>query len=268
MGKGSQVRLSGRFQQINPLLRKASGVLFAGALLFLTLTAGAPLLPNHFQQMSGGKISTRNFVTTQELPPLDIPVFNPISLALSEPEGCKKPPEGYEIVQVNGNLFNRRTLAMLQFAAELYQGELEITGYHITQGSYHDNGAASFGTHLGGGAVDLSVMREGTYTILENEIPALIAALRTAGFAAWLREPGEVFPGSSIHIHAIAIGDRQLSTPALEQLTGKTGYFRGYTGLPLQNSPRTRDRHGGPIICGWMKAAGFHDLRRPDRSQP
>jgi hypothetical protein len=41
------------------------------------------------------------------------------------------------------------------YAAELYGGEIEISGYAITQGSYHDNGVLSFGTHLGGGAVDL-----------------------------------------------------------------------------------------------------------------
>src|SRR5258706_15354153 len=78
-------------------------------------------------------------------------------------------------------------------------------GYAITQGSYHDNGAASFGTHLGGGAVDLSVLRHSTYTVLWNDIEPLLHALRVAGFAAWLREYGELYSNSPIHIHAIAI---------------------------------------------------------------
>jgi len=79
-----------------------------------------------------------------------------------EPLGCQKPTEDYSRLEVNGWTLNQRTLTMLAHAQELYGGELEITGYAITQGSYHDNGSASFGTHLGGGAVDLSVLRRGT----------------------------------------------------------------------------------------------------------
>ena len=150
---------------------------------------------------------------------------------------------------------------MLEHAAEIYAGEIEITGYAITQGSFHDNGAASFGTHLGGGAVDLSVMRKGTYTILYAEIPALVKALRIAGFAAWFRELNELFPGSSAHIHAIAIGDKQLSQAAWEQLFGESGYFKGLSGIPVTSGTPTPDRFGGPILCQWMKEAGYHDLR-------
>lgn len=180
-----------------------------------------------------------------------------------EPVGCLKPPEDYERLEVNGWTINRRTYAMLQHAQELYGGELEITGYHITQGSYHDNGAASFGTHLGGGAVDLSVMRKGTYTVLWEDVEPLIRALRAAGFAAWLREYGELSPDSPIHIHAIAIGDQELSEAAQEQLTGPSGYFRGYTGVPVSGTQPAPDRHGGPLLCQWMIDLGFRDLRSP-----
>lgn len=165
------------------------------------------------------------------------------------------------MVEVNGWKLNRRTLAMLQHAAGLYGGELEITGYAITQGSYHDNGAASFGTHLGGGAVDLSVMRRGTYTVLYDDIPPLIRALRAAGFAAWLRDLDELYPGSPIHIHAIAIGDRDLSEAARDQLGGPYGYFRGYNGIPVPNGRPIPDRHGGPLVCQWMVEMGYADLR-------
>jgi len=125
--------------------------------------------------------------------------------ATPEPIGCLKPGDDYMPVKVNGWTINQRTYAMLAHAQEIYGGELEITGHAITQGSYHDNGAASFGTHLGGGAVDLSVLRRDTYTVLWNDLEPLLHALRVAGFAAWLREYGELFEGSPIHIHAIAI---------------------------------------------------------------
>jgi hypothetical protein len=151
---------------------------------------------------------------------------------------------------------------MLTHAQELYGGELEINGYAITQGSYHDNGAASFGTHLGGGAVDLSVLRRGTYTVLWDEVEPLIHALRVAGFAAWLREYGELYADSPIHIHAIAIGDQELSGPAQDQLTGEAGYFHGFSGLPAElYGPPKPDRYGGPILCQWMIDLGYRDLR-------
>lgn len=150
---------------------------------------------------------------------------------------------------------------MLEYAQSLYGGEIQLTGSAITQGSFHDNGAASFGTHLGGGAVDLAVVRPGTWTVLYDDIPPLLRALRLAGFAAWLREVDEVFPGSGIHIHAIAIGDRTLSEAALTQLDGAAGYFRGYSGLPPINDIPTMDRYGGPVICNWMRELGYSDLR-------
>jgi len=151
---------------------------------------------------------------------------------------------------------------MLAHAQVLYGGEQEITGYAITQGSYTSNESASFGTHAGGGAVDLSILKRGTYTVLWDDVDPLLHALRTAGFAAWLREYGELYDGSPIHIHAIAIGDAELSPAAQEQLTGKAGYFRGYSGLPIGESGiPTPDRYGGPVICQWMIDLGYRDLR-------
>jgi hypothetical protein len=179
-----------------------------------------------------------------------------------EPWGCLRPPEDYTRTEVNGETINQRTLAMLAHAQELYGGELDLTGHGITQGSYSSAVAASFGTHSGGGAVDLSVLRQGTYTVLWDDIEPLLRALRAAGFAAWLREYGELHPDSPIHIHAIAIGDQELSPDAEEQLTGEAGYFRGYSGLPVDmyGAP-SLDRYGGPIICQWMIDLGYQDLR-------
>jgi hypothetical protein len=197
------------------------------------------------------------------LTPTQTPTFTPIPSPTSTPEtaGCLKPSEDYTRVEVNGWTINQRTFAMLVHAQELYGGELEITGHAITQGSYHDNGSFSFGTHLGGGAVDLSVMRRGIYTVLWDDVEPLLRALRTAGFAAWLRDYGEVYLDSPIHIHAIAIGDRELSEAAQNQLTGPAGYFRGYSGLPLVDGAPTPDRYGGPVLCQWMIDLGYRDLR-------
>jgi hypothetical protein len=178
-----------------------------------------------------------------------------------EPPGCQRPGDDYTLTKINGWLMNQRTVEMLQHAAELYGGEIDITGYAVTQGSYTDQVAASFGTHAGGGAVDLSVMRQGTYTVLYDEIEPLIQALRTAGFAAWLRDLDELYPGSPFHIHAIAIGDQHLSIAARDQLTGPYGYFRGYSGVPQPNQIPIADRHGGPLLCLWMIDMGYSDLR-------
>jgi hypothetical protein len=206
---------------------------------------------------------------TQTLPPptpTRTPIPSPTETALPrptpEPAGCQKPPEDYTRVDINGSTLNQRTLSMLAHAQEMYGGELELTGSAITQGSYTDAVSASFGTHQGGGAVDLSVMRRETYTVLWEDIDPLLHALRTAGFAAWLREYGELYPNSPIHIHAIAIGDRELSPAAQEQLTGPSGYFRGYSGLPIpENGSPTPDRYGSPILCQWMIDLGYQDLR-------
>jgi hypothetical protein len=157
---------------------------------------------------------------------------------------------------------------MLEYAAELYDGPIDVAGGAISQGSYSGNGPASFGTHLGGGAVDLSVLQPGDDSVLRMEIEPLIRALRTAGFAAWLRDWDELYRGSAIHIHAIAIGDTDLSLAAKQQLDGPFGYFRGYTGVPTDDGTPLLDRHGGPVMCAWMKELGYDDLRSDEAGEP
>jgi hypothetical protein len=215
------------------------------------LATQTPLPPTVTLTFSPTVTATLTLTPTQTL----IPTVTPTP----EPVGCQAPPDDYERVDVNGWVLNRRTLAMLEHAAELYGGELEITGYAITQGSYQDNVSASFGTHNGGGAVDLSVIRKGVWEVLYDDIEPLIRALRAAGFAAWLRDLDELYPGSPIHIHAIAIGDRELSQAAIDQLTGPRGYFYGLTAIPYGDP--AFDRHGGPILCQWMIDLGYRDLR-------
>ncbi|HNT55795.1 MAG TPA: hypothetical protein PKG95_13840, partial [Anaerolineaceae bacterium] len=199
-------------------------------------------------------------------PPTATPTITPT--VFTQPPECRRPADDYIITNANGWIFNQRTVSMLAYAAELYGGPIDITGSAITQGSFHDNGAASFGTHLGGGAVDLSVLRRDRYAPWEEEIEPLIRALRLAGFAAWYRAPDEIYPGSALHIHAIAIGDAQLSDAAEAQLTGEFGYFRGYSGIPQTSGIPVPDRHGGPILCDWMVALGYSDLRTPTSSPP
>ena len=192
-------------------------------------------------------------VTPSALPTQTHTLFSPpTETATSEPAGCLEPPDDYTRIQLSNATLNARTYAMLQHAAELYSGEIDILNA-ITQGSYTDAEAASFGTHSGGGAVDLSVMRSGTYTILWDEIDPLIYALRTAGFAAWLRDLDALYPGSPIHIHAVAIGDKELSYMAQMQVYGDFGYFAGMDGLPPSAGEEPNpDPHGGALICDWM----------------
>ena len=180
-----------------------------------------------------------------------------------QPAGCLRPPDDLTIIQVRGHNLNVRTYAMLQHAAVLYGGVIDITNRAITQGSFTSSEPLSFGTHARGGAVDISVIDKSgeRWVILEDEIEPLIYALRVSGFAAWLREYGELSPDSPIHIHAIAVGDPDLSPNAETQLTGPFGYFRGFTGIPQDNGIPIPDRHGGPILCKWMLDMGYSDLR-------
>jgi len=204
--------------------------------------------------------------TVTPAPPTATPTITPT--VFTQPPECRRPSDDYTITNANDWIFNQRTVDMLVYAAELYGGPIDITGSAITQGSFHDNGAASFGTHLGGGAVDLSVLRRDRYAPWEEEIEPLIQALRLAGFAAWYRAPDEIYPGSALHIHAIAIGDAQLSDAAEAQLTGEFGYFRGYSGIPQVSGTPVPDRHGGPILCDWMLEMGYADLRTPTPRPP
>jgi nucleoid-associated protein YgaU len=166
-------------------------------------------------------------------------------------------------VIINERTLNARTYAMLQQAALLYGGEIDVAGKAILRGSYGDEPLDGLGVHLGGGAVDISVARPKTQSVLYTEIEPLIRALRTVGFAAWLRDAGEIGSGSEVYIQAVAIGDADLSPAAQEQITGPAGYLRGYDGLPVTSGDPQSDRHGGPLICRWMLEAGYADLRTP-----
>lgn len=180
-----------------------------------------------------------------------------------DPPGCQRPPDDYSRLWIGRIQLNLRTLAMLDHAQTLLAaagGRVRLRDA-LMQGSYNAGGvAASFGTHDGGGAVDLSVRDRVDRRVLADEIPLLLAALRTAGFAAWLRDTGELYPGSPIHIHAIAVGDRDLSPAARAQIDGPQGYLRGYNGLPPDYGGPALDPLP-PVVCGWMASLGVPDQR-------
>ena len=185
----------------------------------------------------------------------------PTVITIAEPFGCLRPPEDYSRLQVNGHWLSQRTLFMLRHAYELYGGAIDITEQAITQGHYSDVEVLSFGTHSGGGVIDISVIDHTTWKVLYEEIEPLILALRQAGFAAWLRDYDELSPGSPIHIHAVAVGDNELSNAASEQLNGQNGYFRGFNGLPQESGTPIPTSGGELIICSWMLEQGYKDLR-------
>jgi hypothetical protein len=190
---------------------------------------------------------------------LPSPTNPPTAAPAAMPYGCLQPSDDYTIVHVAPDMVvNQRTLTMLAHAQELYGGSHDFVKA-ITQGSYNPGLDASFGTHDGGGAVDISVLDQSTYKVLTDQLPVFVLALREAGFAAWVRETGELYDGSPIHIHAIAVGDKDLSPAARRQLDGPEGYFRGFNGLPVD--PPAPDKWGAPIVCPWMLDLGFADLR-------
>lgn len=175
----------------------------------------------------------------------------PTETPLPHPLYCAEPPEDYTRVNVGQHTLNVRTLAMLEVAQQIYAGPGDIM--RITQGSYRDVLEASFGTHAGGGAVDISIRDPRNESVfLWDEADAMVQALRYAGFAAWFRDVGDLGQNSPAHIHAIAVGDVELSPAAQEQVSGEGGYFAGMDGLIAPYGPNVDD-HGGPVICGWME---------------
>jgi hypothetical protein len=126
----------------------------------------------------------------------------------------------------SGKRINVRTRDLLRLA-QTWAG-VTIT---LSQGSYNAGGvSASAGTHDGGGVVDISVSSWSSATRTR-----VVLALRKAGFAAWLRTPAQ---GFSYHIHACAIGDREIAPAAARQVQS---YFNGRNGL-ANNGPDDAER--------------------------
>lgn len=117
-------------------------------------------------------------------------------------------------------VLNARTRDMLAEAQRVLGGTLVIS-----QGSYmagHGAGASS-GTHDAGGAVDLSIRGLPAGITVDR----VVLALRVVGFAAWHRTDAQFGPGNA-HIHAVALGDRELAPAAALQ---ESAYRNGRNGL-------------------------------------
>lgn len=121
-----------------------------------------------------------------------------------------EPAHNYGRTTWSGRTINIRTRDMLREAQRL-SGGMTI---NLSQGSYNRGVSASAGTHDGGGVVDIA-----------SSSTTLVQALRKAGFAAWIRTPAQ---GFSYHIHACAIGDREMAQGAKNQVQA---YFNGRDGL-------------------------------------
>jgi peptidoglycan hydrolase-like protein with peptidoglycan-binding domain len=115
-----------------------------------------------------------------------------------------------------GARVNVRTRDMLAAADAMLSWNLTLS-----QGSYTSSNPSSAGTHDGGGVVDISVTNLTTTQRWET-----VRALRTVGFAAWLRNPSQ---GSwPYHIHAAAVSDPDLASVAANQIHD---YYFGRNGL-------------------------------------
>jgi peptidoglycan hydrolase-like protein with peptidoglycan-binding domain len=115
-----------------------------------------------------------------------------------------------------GARVNTRTRTMLTAADAMLSWSVSLS-----QGSYTSANPSSAGTHDGGGVVDISVASLSTAQRWET-----VRALRTVGFAAWLRNPSQ---GSwPYHIHAVAVSDPDLASAAANQVHD---YYFGKNGL-------------------------------------
>jgi len=115
-----------------------------------------------------------------------------------------------------GEQVNTRTRNMLVAADALVSWSLTLS-----QGSYNTTNPSSAGTHDGGGVVDISVS-----TMTTTQRWQTVKALRTVGFAAWLRNPSQ--GDWPYHIHAVGILDPDMSAPARNQVYD---YYIGKNGL-------------------------------------
>lgn len=158
----------------------------------------------------------------------------------SSASSIKEPAANYNRITWRGVTVNQRTKEMI-LRAESYMKKLGApTPLRFSQGSYHKGYGPSAGTHDGGGALDIRTLGYSRSTELK-----VVKALRMAGFAAWARGYGDGLPR---HIHALAIGDKQMSASARSQVRE---YFWGGDGLV--GSKPDHDRSVGRPYPDWAK---------------
>lgn len=135
-----------------------------------------------------------------------------------------------------GKRVNARTKSMLANA----DGKVSFS-ITLTQGSYTSSNPDSAGTHDGGGVVDIAVNSLST-----TQRWQLVKALRTVGFAAWLRTPDQ---GFAYHVHAVAVADPDLSSQAQAQVHD---YYFGKNGLASHAGDNTPSDYRMPFTW-WEK---------------
>ncbi len=160
---------------------------------------------------------TQGWPTAPVAPPLAKLISNAIV-------GRGEPIHDYSRITREGCTLSGRTLAMLGLAKADLGSDVSL---RVIRGSY-ETGAKGAHPHLGGGVADLSVR-----DLAGEAIERYVAALRRVGFAAWFR-PRRERP----HIHAVAIGDRDMA-PAAKWQVGQ--FFRGRDG----RSRMAADPHSG-----------------------
>jgi hypothetical protein len=135
----------------------------------------------------------------------------------------KPPKDDYDRISYSGVTINKRTKEMLERAETIMAKKYGHPGFKfdLVQGSYSNAVGASAGTHAGGGAVDIHDAGFSKQTVDD-----MVKSLREAGFAGWSRGRGH--DSFDPHIHAIAIGDREMSSQARNQVTE---YAHGGDGL-------------------------------------
>jgi hypothetical protein len=139
--------------------------------------------------------------------------------------GAGEPDHNYARQTFGDHTVNTRTLKMLQAVQKTLQGRLKV---RLLRGSYCEGPERGAHPHRGGGVVDVSVRDMGS-----ADVARLVLALREAGFAAWFRNR-EGRP----HVHAVAIGDREMSAAASWQVRS---YFRGRDGRSKQGPDSHKD---------------------------
>lgn len=156
-------------------------------------------------------------------------------------------------VTVDGKTLNKRTADMLKRAQQRLGYDL-----YVVQGSYNAGGvSASAGTHDGGGAIDVAVP--------SGKAAEVVRALREVGFAAWHRLPSQGPWGE--HIHAIAIGDPELSSGAEQQVRA---YYAGLNGLASggrDDGPRLDPIPRWPIKLGTVSATTVAKQFKADKKR-
>jgi hypothetical protein len=138
---------------------------------------------------------------------------------------------GSRTASYGGKRTNTRTADMLRAADQMLSWSIVLT-----QGSYTSANPDSAGTHDGGGVIDISV--SGLSTTQRWE---MVRALRTVGFAAWLRTPSD---GFAYHIHAAGISDPDMSRSARNQVHD---YYFGRNGLANHGPDNTPQQYRVPV---------------------